>query len=440
MTEYRAHIRNVRMLAYEALEWCVSGVIVGVCVGGIMAAFRYALEWCMQLSDSVLELWYGALLLPAIGLGIAGIIIAREPLAGGLGTNSVIKAILEDTKLKLRTVPMKFVATVLTLCSGGSGGREGPALQMSIHIGDWLSRLIPFRTIPRQFVAISAVSASFAAMFNAPLAGAVFGCEVLSLRGIRYKAFLTSLLASVFAFIVVEKLAPERVLSMQYVAHDYSFFVHHTAFFAGAGLLVGGVGMAYIWFFRTVQRAFTRIPAALPVRTAIGGVISGGIGWLLLHYTGGAYSVYGVSTGTFHSLMSQADTISIALVALIAVAKFMATCATVGSSASAGMVMPTMFFGACVGMILGKLTGFPPGPAGVIGMLAFFGGVAHVPLAMTLLAVEAFGNVFALPVGIAAFAGSWLLSYHSIYPAVENAGYNRNKLVHTGDSDVSDVD
>jgi CIC family chloride channel protein len=186
-----SYFKELGSLAYEAVEWTVSGAIIGVTVGILMLAFRIALVKLSAFSEPAFNNIYLTLLLPTLSLFCAGIIINKVPVVGGRGVNFIIKSILHHKMIKIVALPFKFIATLLTLCFGGSGGREGPALQMATYVGDKISQLIKFKTIRREYIVISAVSASFGAMFHAPIAGAVFGCEVLMLRGIKYNPLLT---------------------------------------------------------------------------------------------------------------------------------------------------------------------------------------------------------------------------------------------------------
>jgi chloride channel protein, CIC family len=40
-------------------------------------------------------------------------------------------------------VPVKWLAALLTLSSGGSGGREGPTMQLGAAIGAAVAKLLP---------------------------------------------------------------------------------------------------------------------------------------------------------------------------------------------------------------------------------------------------------------------------------------------------------
>ncbi len=413
------YFKELANLGYEAVEWVISGAIIGTSVGLLMVAFRIALIKFSDMTAPAFNNLFSTLLLPTLGLFLAGIIIHKVPIASGHGTNHIIRAILRNKPIKIVTLPAKFIATILTLCMGGSGGREGPALQMATSIGEKVSQILKLKTIPREYVVISAVSASFGAMFHAPIAGAVFGCEVLLLRGIKYAPLLTCMFSSLFAFFISWLFQPRPLLVIPAQLLKYQISATHVPLFVVFGLMIGIVGPLYIGVFRGMQKLFDNIKIKIYFRTAIGGFLTGLVIWFVHSYTNGNYTVRGMSTMSLALILRQAWQIPISVLLIVMIGKMIATNLTVGSGASGGLVMPTLFFGACLGILLARLIGFNAIVLGATGMLGFFGAVAHVPVAMTFLAVELFNASFLLPVAIVGLIGSWILSYHSLYPAVE---------------------
>jgi len=202
----------------------------------------------------------------------------------------------------------------------------------------------------------------------------------------------------------------------------YKIGASHVPLFVTFGLMIGIVGPLYIWAFRGVQKLFDNLKIKIYFRTAIGGLLTGCVIWLVHTYTNGEYTVRGMSIMSLGLILRESWEIPISLLFIVMIGKMVATNLTVGSGASGGLVMPTLFFGACFGVLLARLIGFNAVVLGAAGMLGFFGAVAHVPVAMTFLAAELFNSSFLLPVAIVGLIGSWILSYHSLYPAVEMKG------------------
>jgi CIC family chloride channel protein len=77
-------------------------------------------------------------------------------------------------------VPLvKIVASAVTLGTGGSGGREGPIAQIGAGFGSFLGGLLRLGPTERRILMAAGMGAGVAAIFRAPLAGAMFAAEVL---------------------------------------------------------------------------------------------------------------------------------------------------------------------------------------------------------------------------------------------------------------------
>src|SRR5213079_3406123 len=81
--------------------------------------------------------------------------------------------------IRPRVPLVKIVASALTLGSGGSGGREGPIAQIGAGFGSFLAGVLRMRPAERRVLMAAGMGAGIAAIFRAPLAGALFASEVL---------------------------------------------------------------------------------------------------------------------------------------------------------------------------------------------------------------------------------------------------------------------
>jgi H+/Cl- antiporter ClcA len=87
-------------------------------------------------------------------------------------------------KIKLSVVPIKLLATVVTISCGGSAGKEGPAAQIGAALCSGFADLLRFGKRDRRKLVICGISAGFATVFGTPIAGAIFGVEVLFVGGL----------------------------------------------------------------------------------------------------------------------------------------------------------------------------------------------------------------------------------------------------------------
>ena len=81
--------------------------------------------------------------------------------------------------IRPRVPLVKIIASALTLGTGGSGGREGPIAQIGAGFGSLLGGLLRLRPAERRVLMAAGMGAGIAAIFRAPLAGALFAAEVL---------------------------------------------------------------------------------------------------------------------------------------------------------------------------------------------------------------------------------------------------------------------
>ena len=123
------------------------------------------------------------MLLVVITIGglISGIIVySLAPEAEGHGTDAAIRAYHHERGLIRVRVPLvKIICSAITIGTGGSGGREGPIAQIGAGFGSFLARMLKLSESQRRILLAAGMGAGIAAIFKAPLAGAIFAIEVL---------------------------------------------------------------------------------------------------------------------------------------------------------------------------------------------------------------------------------------------------------------------
>src|SRR3989338_3083547 len=127
----------------------ITATLVGILTGYIIVFFiecigRSEKLFMQDLTGTLSALGpYAIVLVPAVGgLVIGALVNFLAPDAGGNGVPAVMKAVaLRGGKIRLLTVLVKGVASVVAIGSGASTGREGPAVQIGAGIGSLLARL-----------------------------------------------------------------------------------------------------------------------------------------------------------------------------------------------------------------------------------------------------------------------------------------------------------
>ena len=121
------------------------------------------------------------LIVPTVGGLLSGFLVFTfAPEAEGHGTDSVIDAYhRKQGQIRPRVPLIKIVASAITIGTGGSGGREGPIAQIGAGFGSLLANLLRLSVADRRTLMAAGMGAGIAAIFRAPLAGALFASEVL---------------------------------------------------------------------------------------------------------------------------------------------------------------------------------------------------------------------------------------------------------------------
>ncbi len=340
--------------------------------------------------------------LPVFGGLISGYLVKRfAPEAEGTGTDSYIDAFHNRGGVMRTRVPLiKSAATIATLASGGSAGREGPVAQIGAGVGSALGSLIRVGARARRTLMVAGAAAGLGAIFRAPLGGALTAVEVLYREDLETDALTPAILASVTAYTVF--------CSVNGFSHIFAFShgIFHSPvellFYAVLGLVCSGAGFVYVKFLHGTKRhLFDRLPLHPYLIPPLGGLLVGLIGYWYPEAMGQGF-------GYVQQLISGdpvgALGASIGALALLAVLKIMTTSFTISSGGSGGVFGPSLFIGAMLGGCVGTLSHqwFPDlvpevGPFVVVGMGAFFAGVANAPIASLVMVSELTGAYELLP-------------------------------------------
>ncbi|MFW6233910.1 MAG: NAD-dependent protein deacylase, partial [Spirochaetota bacterium] len=377
----------------------VAGLIVGVPT----AAFLILLDGGISV---VYELPYFFLLIP-VGLVLSHFIVSRlAPDAKGHGTEQVIESIhLHDGDVRLRVIPVKMLATLVTLVLGGSAGKEGPSAQIGAGVASAFARLVRMNKLDRQRFVLCGISAGFSGVFGTPLAGALFASEVLSIGRFHYNRLLPALIASyVSAFVT-------RWLGVRHL----SFSVDHTFPADGImllnmvvfGLATGLAAVLFISILNRTEDVFHRMPVPGSVKALIGGMV------LIL-------VVLGTGTTNFIGLgMNIVDTAldGVAYRPVASFFKMFTTSVTLSAGGSGGILGPVFFIGATFGNLWAQLFSHDIAVYSAIGMVAFLAATTNTPIAAAFMAIELFGVQTGAWAAVAAAVSYLMVGHLSVFPS-----------------------
>ncbi|MEM0989982.1 MAG: chloride channel protein [Pseudomonadota bacterium] len=384
------------------LIWPVA-VFVGVATGYAVLGFRYLIYEFESLAYGADHLtihshaatldWWHLILVPVIGGLIVGQIVTRlSPSGRARGIDEVIEAAaLKGGLVGKRQGVASALAALVTLSTGGSSGREGPAVHIGAVIASWVSRRLKAPPITARDILGCAAAAAVSASFNAPIAGALFALEVV-LRHYALHSFGPIVVASVVSA-VVSRVYLGDFAQFTLPAHTVAFYWEMPAF-ALLGVVCGLVGVAFIktLFFaeRVADRvqAATRLPDAL--RPAFAGLLLGLIATQFPHIIGVGYET------TEDALLAE---IGFLLAVVLTAVKVCAASVTYAGRMGGGVFSPSIMIGALTGAAFGDLaTGLFPMVSGSVGLYAFAGmgavagAVLGAPISSTLIVFELTGD------------------------------------------------
>lgn len=401
LTGMRARVKPFDITSQLAL-WPVA-IAVGVATGYAVLGFRQAIfaieEILYGANDLTLHThaaglpWWQLLLIPVLGGLIVGQILTRiAPSGTARGIDDVIQsAALNAGRVSKRQGLASALAAMVTLSTGGSTGREGPAVHIGAVIASWASDRLNAPPIAARDILGCAAAAAVSASFNAPIAGALFALEVV-LRHYALHSFGPIVVSSVAAAIV-SRIHLGDFSQFDLPVQSLAFYWEMPAFMI-LGVVCGLVGviMMRVLFFAEqvgtkVQEAI-KLPASL--RPALAGLFLGLLAIQFPHIIGVGYET---------TLLALTGQLTFATAVVFAMAKVAAVAFTFSGRMGGGVFSPAVMVGALTGAAFGNAaTAIFPLVSGVetIYALAGTGAVAAAvlgaPISSTLIVFELTGD------------------------------------------------
>ncbi len=385
-----------------------AGAMVGAAAGVGSLVFLRSLTWATaQRLQSPWLLW----LLPVAGL-ILGSIHARVSGDANRGTNLVLDdahGVDVGAGPPLRMTFLGLVAVTITHLFGGSGGREGAAVQIAAGLTAPMRRVIP--SLSRRRLAIAALAGGFGSVFGVPFAGAVFGLEVQVAWRLRFRHTLTSIAASFVGDFVARRLGL-RHASYAHFVMDHSARVWVSVVIVG--VCAGLCAAVFIEANHGSRRLLARYVSEPGLRLAIGGLlVIAGVALV------GTRAYLGLSLPLIEQALAG-GAIATGAFAL----KLLFTVVTLGSGFPGGEVTPLFCVGSCLGAAMAGPLQVSPLVLAPLGFLAVFAAASHTPMTCSILAIEIFGWSVAAPAVLACVVASAVCGCRSVYGAQRVSGDN----------------
>ncbi len=330
---------------------------------------------------------------------ISGILVYTfAPEAEGHGTDAAIDAFHnKEGYIRGRVPIIKTLASAVTLGSGGSGGREGPVAQIGAGFGSVLATYLGLPVPDRRTMLVAGIGAGIGAIFKSPLAGAMFGVEVLySEMDFEGGALMLAIIASIVGYSVYAYFYAGFNPVVRTPMFTFSRPVI-LVFYAILGVFLAFAGNFYVRFFYFIHDIFKKIKIKPHFKPMLGGAAVGGIAYFFPE-------IMGVGYGWLQ--LAVLGKLTIITLILLGFFKIVATSFTISSGGSAGVYAPSLVIGGALGGAIGGIFHIllphliyasDIAPFVLIGMGGFFAGAAKTPISSLLMVSEMTGSYGLLP-------------------------------------------
>lgn len=396
------------MLA-TVLQWLFLAMIAGAVVGSGTSLFLHGLFFMTDDRTASVPLWLQMLLLPTGGL-LNGLLLHYGYRANRTGLKDTLFAAVHSQagRMPFLTLPIRPLAAIITLASGGSAGKEGPCSHIGASLAAGIGEMLRLNSELRQRIVACGVSAGFASVFGTPVAGAIYGVEVLAIGRIRHDFLFPALVAGITSYQVSLFWGVPYIYYPMAALPPFSELLFFRTIMLG--ILCGLVALVFVefvhrarWLTGIVQ---ARLKAWPPLMPLCGGLILS----LLVLFIPTDY--LGLSLPLMDRALAGEP-----MPYLGFLWKSLLVAITIGSGFYGGIVTPQFVIGAVAGNAFAPFLGIDPPLGAAIGLVGVVAAASNTPVAAILMGVELFGSTAGtLYVAGAAITAYLIIGHRSIYP------------------------
>ncbi len=338
--------------------------------------------------------------------------------------DSVIAAVHSQSgRMPLKTLAIKPVAAIITLASGGSAGKEGPCSHIGGSLASGFGRMLGLNVELQKRIVACGVSAGFASVFGTPIAGAIYGVEVLAIGRIRHDFLFPAVVAGVASFETSKFWGiPYQYYTIQLLPpFSEPLFVKTIAI----GIICGMAAWLFVEMIDLSRRLFNRLRVRFgawpPLMPLLGGLLLA----LLIIVIPKDY--LGLSLPLMDRALAGEP-----MPYLGFFWKTLLVAITLGSGFYGGIVTPQFVIGAVAGNAFAHIVGISPALGAAVGLVAVVASASNTPIAAILMGVELFGGVAGtVYVAGAAMAAYLMIGHRSVYPD-QLVAYPKSSWMHGG--------
>ena len=377
----------------------------GAVVGAVVAGLRRGVEVLHRVS---FHLPAGAYLSTGIGVDVQRILFV--PLLGGLAlgigavivkryrTGDIVDPIeanaLHGGRMSMFDSLRLVVSTIVSNACGAAVGMEAGYSQFGASVFSSLGQLFPLRRADLRTFVASGAAAAIAAAFNAPLAGAFYGYELI--LGTYSVRALAPVAAASLAAVLMERalITPEPLFV---VAQGFHFKESVYLLFAFLGLLAAGFSVLAMQAVTWAERAMKWLPLPQWLRPCLGGALLSAIALYVPQVLGSGHGA--IQFQFDHNWPLQA-------LALVLMAKLIASAISIGAGYRGGMFSSSLLLGCLFGAVFADVAALivprlamQHAALMMVGMGSVAAAIIGAPLTMVFLVLEGTGD-FPMTVGV----------------------------------------
>ncbi len=279
------------------------------------------------------------------------------------------------------------VATLIANASGASLGMEAGYSQFGASVFSSIGQYFQLRRADLRVFVTAGAGAAIAAAFNAPLAGAFYGYELI--LGSYMPRALAPVSAAALTGAIVQRSMAFPPESFE-IAHDLAFKQRSYMFFALMGLAAAGLAIVTMKLVTWTEGSLRKAQMAEWLRPVVGGFA---LSWIALIFP----QVLGSGHGAIQLHLDQAWPL-LPVVALL-IAKVLASAISVGSGFRGGLFSSSLFIGCLFGSVVAQVlayfipsVGHETGAFMLVGMGSVAAAIIGAPFTMVFLVLEATGD------------------------------------------------
>jgi len=435
----KKHVTEQTAIFFSVTKWMVLSSVIGSIIGAVVTLFLKLLQLSENSRDSLPFHYY--YFLPVALVLTVWLTKTFAPSAEGHGTEKVIDAIHKSSgKINIAVIPVKLLTTVLTIFAGGSVGKEGPGAQIGAGVGSLISQIFKFSSSDRKKIVICGLSAGFSTVFGTPIAGAIFGVEVLVIGVIMYDVLLPSFIAGFAAFTTAQ------LLGIEYTYFDVRFYQSVTLDLplifkvVGGGIFFGMVSYFVIGSVLKTHKFISNIKLNSYLKAFIAGVLIIGLTFVF----GDKY--IGLGLDSIEQLLDPKYGEELSFPWYGFILKTIFTSITLGGGGSGGIITPIFYIGAASGHTFGLFFSQENIELfAALGFISVLSATTNAPIAATIMAVELFGIEIAHYAALSAVISFLISGHRSIFPSQilamkksEMLKLNVGEVIEKADVDLGD--